>query len=585
MPIQPTTPQAPTPNVGGFVTAARAKGVPDTQIYSYLQGKGYMTPPAQTAKPAFTPAGVPALTSDRTSHLSDIGDQASSGANTFMDGVKEATPHGDLNPLNLVEGVGKILGGAAGVVTSPLAPAIKPVSNIVHDIGNKVADTPLLQAYGKDTASLPADEQTAPERVAGTIANYANAAGTVAGGEETIRNLPDTIAKVKSGINTVKTGVADATQSVKNSLTPDPALAKTQSKTQAAVNSAAADWQKPATINKPGFAKPKAILANSPDTPKFLAEQGLNPSAHIEDGKYNTSDTAEALRNTAAKMSNDTLRPSLQMADYTTPKTPVTDILKQTEKNIEADKELTDGEKEVAKNNAAKEAAALQKNNPNGMSLTDMHDSKITYAGKGGYSPIKDPAADVKAASNRAMASAFQKTVEDKAPASVPVKPFNQYLSKYFKGADYLDSLNGKTAPVTVGQQIARGAAKYGGAMVGAKFGGGVVSEFAGYQIGKALEHAAENLTNPMRASYLRNLEVTNPQAFTRVKAYLEKQSSGNTDIPRLPSPSFTPLGPDTTPVVKPSVAPHAATGGYPLPRDPKTGKVMRVYTSEPKGK
>lgn len=536
MPNQTIPQAAPTPNVGGFITAARAKGVPDTQIYSYLKTKGVIKPAQTTTqtKPQTTP-GTPALSNDQMSHVSDIGAQASSGANTFMDGVKEATPHGDSNPLNLVEGVSKILGGVASVVTSPLAPVLKPVSNIVHDIGDKVADTPLLQAYGKDTASLPADEQTAPERVAGTIANYANAAGTVAGAEGTVTGLPETIAKVKSGIDTVKSNI-------KPPEPPGGAAAKVQAKTQAAVNSAAADWQKPATINKPGYAKPKAILSQSPETPKFLAEQGLNPSAHIEDGKYNTSDTAEALRNTAAKMSNDTLRPSLQMADYTTAKTPVTDILKQTQKNIESDKELTAGEKESAINNASREATALQKNHPNGMSLTDMHDSKITYAGKGGYSPIKDPAADVKAASNRAMASAFQKTVEDKAPESVPVKPFNQYLSKYFIGADYLDSLNRKTAPVTLGQQIARGAAKYGGAVVGAKFGGGVVSEFAGYQIGKALEHAAENLTNPMRASYLRNLEVTNPEAFTRVKAYLDRQSSGNTGTPRLNAPSSTQL-------------------------------------------
>lgn len=571
MPAQPTT-----PNVGGFITAARAKGVPDTQIYSYLQTKGIVKQPTQIAKPSYTAPGVPALSNDQMSHVSDIGDQAKSGASTFSEGLQEATPHGDLNPLHLVEGVGKMLGGAASVVTSPLAPILKPVSNIINDTGDRLADTPYMQAYGKDTASLPADEQTAPERVMGTIANYANAAGTVAGAEGTIHDLPTTIAKVKSGIDTVKSNI-------KPPEPPGGAAAKVQAKTQTAVNSAAADWQKPATINKPGYAKPKAILSQSPDTPKFLAEQGLNPSAHIEDGKYNTSDTADALRNTAAKMSNDTLRPSLQMADYTTPKTPVADILKQAQKNIEADKELTAGEKETAKSNAAKEAGALQRNNSNGMSLTDMHDNKITYAGKGGYSPIKDPAADVKAASNRAMASAFQKIVEDKAPESVPVKPFNSYLAKYYKAADYLTSLQGKGAPVTLGQQIARAGAKYGGAMVGAKFGGGVVSEFAGYQLGKALEHAAENLTNPMRASYLRNLEVTNPEAFTRVKAYLDKQSKGNTDTPRLPAPSFTPLGPETTPVVQPSVAPHAAQGGYPLPRDPKTGQIMRVYTSQPK--
>lgn len=528
MPAQPTpqAAQAPTPNVGGFITAARAKGVPDTQIYSYLQSKGVIKPAQQPAKS--TGSQLP----NAANYGSDVANAAEGGANQIEQGIQEAKPDGTGNIGNMVEGVGKVLGGAAQAVTSPIAPILKPIGDAINKAGDALADTPYMQAYGKDTASLPADQPTAPERVVGTIANYANAAGIVGGGEGIVRNLPDTIAKVKSGVDAVKTATTP---------NPEDDAAKTQAKTQAAVTSATADWQKPTTLGN-GYAKPKAILANSPDTPKFLAEQGLNPSAHIEDGKYNTSDTADALRATAAKMSNDTLRPSLQYADNTTPKTPVVDILKQTQKNIEADKELTAGEKETALSNASREATALQKNHPTGMSLTDMHDSKITYAGKGGYSPIKDPAADVKAASNRAMASALQKTVEDKAPESVPVKPFNQYLSKYFKGADYLDSLNGKKAPVTLGQKIARGAAKYSGAAVGAKFGGGIVSEFAGYQIGKALEHAAENLTNPMRASYLRNLEVTNPEAFTRVKAYLNKQSSGNTGTPRLNAPSATQL-------------------------------------------
>lgn len=575
MPTQPQTSQtpqsAPTPNVGGFITAARSKGIPDTQIYSYLQTKGYLKPAQPTQQAQKDP--IPSVHIDGAnteSYANQVGDsynQASQAASQDATDVDNSSRSFGQRAESLLH-----LGSdAASEISSPIAPIMKPIAGAINAVGDKVSDIPSVQQFANSKGGDIA------QHVAQDTADISNIVGTVAGAKGLADKVPDVV-------NGVKNIATDGATSVKSAVTtsPEEVAAKTQSKTQAAITSATKDWQEPATINKPGFTKPKAILAKSPETPKFLAEQGLNPSAHIEDGKYNTADTANALRGTAAKMSNETLRPSLQMADYTTPKTPVSDILKQAQKNIESDSEPTEGDKESISANAVKEAAALQKKYPNGMSLTDMHDSKITYAGKGGYSPIKDPAADIKASANRSLASAFQKTVEDKAPSSVPVKAFNTYLGKYFKAADYLDSLHGKTAPVTLGKAIARGAAKYGGALLGAKFGGGVVSEFAGYQIGKALEHAAENLTNPMRAHYLRNLEVTNPAAFSKVQQYLKTQSEGNTGTPRLPSPSFTPLGPDTKPTATPSVAPHAARGGYPLPRDPKTGQVMRVYTSNP---
>lgn len=481
------------------------------------------------------------LNPSSSNYGSDVADAAKGGFNTMGQGIKEATPDGTGNVGNLVEGVGKILGGAAQTVTSPLAPILKPVGNAIDKAGNTLADTPYMQAYGKDTTSLPANEPTAPERVAGTIANYANAAGVVAGGPEVVEQIGKLSDSVKTGIDSMAQPPKEAVPTV------NPAEVKAtqvKAKTQAAVNSATEDWKRP--INQPGtkFNNAKTIAESSPEVPKFLAEQGINPSAHIEDGKYTTTETADALRNTAVKMSNDTLRPSLQMADYTTPKTPVPEIIKSAIKNVQKDSNMTEGDKTTAINNLQNESGALQKKYPNGMGLTDMHDNKITYSKNSGYSPIKDPAANIKASGNRALASAFQTGVEDKAPSSVPVGDFNKYASQYFKAADYLDALDGKVAPVTIGQQIARGAAKFGGAAIGAKFGGGVVSEFAGYQIGKSLEHAVENMTNPTRATYLHNLETTNPDAFTKVKNFLKTQSEGNTGVPRLNAPTSTQLPP-----------------------------------------
>lgn len=358
-----------------------------------------------------------------------------------------------------------------------------------------------------------------------------------------------------------------------------------QAKTDKAVTTISKQWKAPAEDPAPSFKKVRATLDQSPDAPKFLAQQGIKPSSLVEDGKYVTNETAQSLRDTAGKMSNDTLRPSLKIADYSTPKTDVGDIESAAIASAKRTPSITPGNMEKIIKNIQDEASTLKKQFPEGMSLTDMHDHKITYAQNAGYSPIKDPSVNNSATANRSISSALGKTVEEKAPESVPVKGFNSYLSKYYKAADYLDSLDGKKEPVTMAKALVRGAAKYTGAAVGAHLGGDVVSTFAGYQIGKALEHALENMAPETRSTFIRNLQVTNPEAFTRVQEYLNKATTGNTGVPLLKaatSNSPIPLGAakDTTPV-----APFAAKAPYPLPRDPKTGRVLRTYTSAPETK
>lgn len=303
------------------------------------------------------------------------------------------------------------------------------------------------------------------------------------------------------------------------------------------------DWTRPVKENTASFNKTRQIYDKTPDIPKFLAEQRINPSTHIEDGRFVTKDSAQALRDTAGKISSDTLRPSLQMADYTTPKTAISELETNAIAQAKETKGITAGNMEQIIGKIKQEASSLQKKFPDGISLTDMQDNKITYAKNGGYSPVNDPLVNNTATANRSFSSAMQKMVETKAPKDVPVEDFNKYLSKYYKSADYLDSLHTKKAPVTLGQQISRGIAKFGGAAIGGHFGGGVVSEFAGYQIGKAIEHALENLSNPARESFLRNLKVTNPEAFTKVEQYLGKEKANQAIRALLPKPSMIPMG------------------------------------------
>lgn len=350
------------------------------------------------------------------------------------------------------------------------------------------------------------------------------------------------------------------------------------------IKGVANDWAKPVTSNNPSFSRAGKVLSKSPETPQFLAEQGLNPFRHIEDGRYITEDSVIKLRDTAGKMSFDTLRPSLQMADYSTPKTPVSDFLAPAISRVKNTLNITAGDTSTIEGLLRKEVDALNKKYPDGMSLTDMHDEKITYAKNSGYSPIKDPAVNNKATANRALSNTLGNMVETKAPTDLNVSAFNKYLSKYYKGADYLDAINGKKAPVSLGQQVARGIARFGGAKIGSIIGGDVVSSFAGYQIGKALEHALENLTNPLRDSFLSNLKMTNPEAFAKVQEFLGKAETDRATRLALPSGDINGVpkvinagpGPDKSGVKLVPAKKLLPTA------NPKTGRMQKTYSSEP---
>lgn len=409
--------------------------------------------------------------------------------------------------------------GAINAVSAPLAPIFQPLSEGINAVANKVGDIPQVQKFATGKYG------SAAIRGAEDIQNLSTVAGTVAGAAE---------------------GQIRASQLVKERIaTPETAMNVRPENYTAELQKVAQDWTRPAQENSAKFNKTRIALQKTPETPKFLAEQGLNPFTHIDDGKYFTQESAQAMRETAGKMSRDTLRPSLQMADYTTPKTPVAEVLKGSNLKVDRNLNLTAGDVKSIKNMVQSELEALSKKYPEGMSLADMHDEGITYNKNGGYKPFASAADTNKAIANRAIGSAMKKMVENIAPKDVPVNDFNSYLSKYYRAADYLESLHGKVAPVSKMQAAARMAAKFGGAGLARYLipgAGELISSFAGYQIGKALEHALENMTNPMRDSFLRNLKVTNPEAFTKVSQFVGNEKAAQLTRPQLPAGSFIAL-------------------------------------------
>lgn len=529
---------------------------------------------------------TPSLTSETVNNFTGELHGASSQIKQGIGQIATAT-HPLTNTGSFLSNVGEALGGAknaaegalgagAGAVNAIYAPITAPLTTIAHHVynadkenGGPISTLVNLPEVQQSRKVLSDWAQAHPE-LAKTISDALTVATGLVGGESSI---------AKAGVGDVLNASKDVGSKVVDRIA-------TQQEEQAAkqvtkkLQDIAQDWARPTVENTAGYKTATKIVEKNKDIPQFLAEQGLNPSTHVVDGRYLTNESAQSLRETAGKMSADTLRPSLQMADYITPKTPVKDLEAKAIETAQSTPNITASNMETIIGKIKQESASLQKKYPEGMSLTDMHDNKITYAKNGGYSPVNDPKVNNTATANRSFSSALGKTVEIKAPPEVPVGDFNKYLSKYYKAADYLDAIHTKKAPVTLAQQIARGVAKFGGAALGGHFGGGIVSEFAGYQIGKAIEHAMENLSNPARESFLKNLKITNPEAYTKVEQYLGKAQAEQETRLQLPSPRFTPLPAETKTKPQGSIQVLDAKKG-PVGVNKKTGKFQSTFTSE----
>lgn len=416
---------------------------------------------------------------------------------------------------NLGAGALKMGAGAMNLITSPFAPMMRPVGDAIQKYADTASNNPGMQQF----AMSPAGEATS--KVAENVQNAATIAGGVAG----VKAAP-------------QVGEAAGELGQRFVTTPEEAAAAAKAKIAQKVQGVADEWSSPTvpgkSKNPATFAKAADILKETPDTPKFLAEQKLSPWQNIEGGRYATADTAERLRETGGKLSVDALRPSLQMADYITAKTPIADLVSSAIKDIKNTKGITPDAAEAQIKLAQDKGEALQRKYSEGMGLTNMLDESIAYGKGGKFSPVGDLATNKDASVNRSFNRVLGDALEAKSPKDLPVKDFRAYQSKYYKAADYLDEINNKKAPVSPTRAILNKAAAVAGAAAGHGIGGGILGGVGGYMIGGALEHALENMTLPMRDSFLRNLKVTNPEAYTKVSNYLGKQQANAATITKL---------------------------------------------------
>lgn len=364
-----------------------------------------------------------------------------------------------------------------------------------------------------------------------------------------------------------------------------------------------ADWTKPTENPSAQYRGAKGVFdreaGKGHNVAETLVKEKIPLADNITGGKYNTEETANAIRESTAKFSHDTIRPSLEMADYSEPKTPLEDVVTSAKKNINSDKSLTAGNKKTLLKNLEEERQALEEKYPEGMSLTDMHDEKITYGSNTKRDMVTgNVGTNNEATKNEAFRDAFKNIVETKAEKhGIPVGEFNKELGKRFSAADYLDALHGKKVPTGLKAYVAKKAGQVAGLALGKATGGGILADVIGYQAGGAIENTFQNMSNPLKAMVLNNLKQTNKPAFEAMTKWLGEQEAERLSMKALPAGSKLgteknpiPMGGKTkegfqvspsgekTPIPSPTKAVPATK--FPTSQHPKSGKFQKTYSS-----
>lgn len=534
----PTTSAPQVPTWGSQILASQHAQAPAKQGMFPTIGKGGL---------------AENITPDVKAAANTFGDTFKAGANEVTSAIKNVPK----NAQAAGGGVGAdILSGlgAAGHVAGAVAGT---AGGLIGDVISPLIPKALKDSMSQGTEGLNNDINKIPgmtpelhKSIADVVNTFLLKGGAKA--EPAVADLAKTaVEKGSKALETTTKAVVDATGSI----------ADTAGGVKDAVQNKAIDfykkqslndWEKPTTVAKPAYSKAtqiaKQATSKGNSIPETLVNNGVKLSDNIQEGKYATKDTAEMLRSDAGKMSSELLRPSLQMADYTTAKIPVENVLKNAKSVISNDTTMTLGDKETAISKLEKEGTALQKKYPDGMSLENLHDNKITYSQNAGHNPLGTRADNISANTNNAIATSLKTTLEKSAPSDVPVKEVNGELSKRYQAANYLDALNGKPVPRGLGSKIAQTAAKVTGAVAGESLGGGLLGGVGGYHLAGAVEKFIENMTNPVKAHFLNNLEKTNPEAFAKVRDYLGKEETAKLTRPQLEAPA--PLGSAKNPII-----------------------------------
>jgi hypothetical protein len=298
-----------------------------------------------------------------------------------------------------------------------------------------------------------------------------------------------------------------------------------------------------ATFNKATEVAKQAEARNI-DLRKVAANNKVYISDHISDKKFNTSEIADALSDDAMSGGSKVFRPALAAAEPGSPRVPISEVRQRISSKISSipDTVLSPEQKlsfakKVAREYADNSVTAARYKN--GYTLTNLYDSKLQTSSNlyktpkgGGVQSISDTLIGQQ---KKIESDVFKELLMEKAPKNLGIDRYFKAQEEKFVLANYLRTLDGKTAPQTLLQRGVRRSSQLFGATIGAKTAG-PFGMFSGYQFGGLMADTFASAPNPVKIAFLKSIGKTTPEIYGIMREFVSEQEAARLLRPLLPS-------------------------------------------------
>lgn len=302
------------------------------------------------------------------------------------------------------------------------------------------------------------------------------------------------------------------------------------------------------------------------DLKQMMKDNKLYASNHItSDGKWDTKEVADALKNEAISGGADVFRPALAEAQNSVQRVPISEVRQRMidAVNLSKDAKLSPQQKDKF----VKEIMAEYGDNSvtaqqyrDGYNLTNLYDSKLNTSSNlyrtpktGGVATISDSLTGQK---KLIESKVFGDLLLERAPKELGLEAYMKAQEGKFVLADYLLTLDGKTAEKSLFQKGLKRTSQLFGATAGANVAG-PFGMFSGFQFGGMVADTFAKAPNPVKIAFLKNIGKTEPEIYQIMKDYVSAK-----EIQRLMTPRLGPGNQSTIILPNKQGTPNISQGG-----------------------
>ena len=285
---------------------------------------------------------------------------------------------------------------------------------------------------------------------------------------------------------------------------------------------------------------------------KVAANNKVYRSEMVKDGRFDTTEVADALSSETMSGGPQILRPALAAAEPGVARVPLADIRNEMLKRLGKvpDTKLSPSQKlAFAKKivNEYGEGSVTASKYKDGYSLTNLYDSKLQTSGSlyktpkgGGVQSIGD---SLTVQQKQLESQVFDDLLRKNVPKELGLDAYFKAQQERFALANYLRTLDGNKAPQTFLQRAVKKSAQLGGATAGASVAG-PFGMFSGYQFGGIMADTFASASNPVKIAFLKSIGKSEPEIYAIMKEFVSKSEIDRLFRSKLKAPTTIFQGP-----------------------------------------